>query len=220
MYTGQFGMVSAMVRRAKGSSGSGGQCAAMQPLSLVEVELNYREDKQMQNIRRIGVHHPWKSIQFEPGKVCVAMFLGEFLWNALRGEGVNGNLFDFICRSLEWFDESVHSLANFHLVMLLKMTRFLGFWPSVEGERARGRVFDMLNGCFAAVEPVHGQFIGADEARLVPLLLKMNYMQMWRVKFTRNERRRMLDVIVWYYRLHVPGFRDVQSLEVLKEVFD
>lgn len=220
MYTESFGMISAMVRRSKSSARATGNSVAMQILSLVEIELNYRLDRDMQNIRSVALAHTWRTIVYDPQKSCVSMFLGEFLHKALRREGRNVNLFHFICNSLEWFDEAQKGTANFHLVMMMSLTRFLGFWPAVDGERPQGRVFDLMNGCYTGVVPAHGQYVRADEAMFMPLLLKMNYMQMWRVRLTREQRRHMLDVIVWYYRLHVPGFKDLQSLKILQELFD
>ena len=37
---------------------------------------------------------------------------------------------------------------------------------------------------------------------------------------TRAERMRCLEVMNLYYRLHLPGFPELKSLEVLKELFD
>ena len=35
----------------------------------------------------------------------------------------------------------------------------------------------------------------------------------------REERNRCLDVIMTYYRLHVPNFPELRSLKVLRELF-
>ena len=32
------------------------------------------------------------------------------------------------------------------------------------------------------------------------------------------QRQQLLEILLAYYRLHIPGFNDIKSLEVLKEV--
>ena len=68
-------------------------------------------------------------------KASVAMFLAEFLYNAIRSEGVNARLFGFLEQSLEWFDRNAEGIANFHLLLPLKLTMFLGIMPNIEGYR-------------------------------------------------------------------------------------
>jgi DNA repair protein RecO (recombination protein O) len=37
-------------------------------------------------------------------------------------------------------------------------------------------------------------------------------------RLTRQQRNRILDVVTTYYQLHVPEFRNLRSLSVLREV--
>ena len=37
---------------------------------------------------------------------------------------------------------------------------------------------------------------------------------------SRAERNRCTEVILEFYRLHVPGFPEMKSLEVLRQLFD
>ena len=48
----------------------------------------------------------------------------------------------------------------------------------------------------------------------------MNYDNMHLYKFSRGQRRRCLEVINDYYRLHLPGFGELKSLDVFRELFD
>ena len=33
-----------------------------------------------------------------------------------------------------------------------------------------------------------------------------------------SQKQQLLEILLAYYRLHIPGFNDIKSLEVLKEV--
>ena len=53
---------------------------------------------------------------------------------------------------------------------------------------------------------------------MVPLLLRMNVRNMHSFRLNRQQRNRILDILTAYYKLHVPEFRDLRSLAVLREV--
>jgi DNA repair protein RecO (recombination protein O) len=78
----------------------------------------------------------------------------------------------------------------------------------------------MLNACFTPSVPESGAFLKPDEAARVQMLLRMNYETMHLFSMSRAERNRCLTIINDYYRLHIPDFPVLKSLEVLKELFD
>ena len=195
-----------------------------QVLSVVDLVVDWRVGRDIQSVSEARLSFAWESMTFHPVQVVVVLFLGEFLSHALKEEGVNEPLYAFLLNSLRWYDEAAEGFASFHLVLLMRLTRFLGFWPNVVGGAksvvSEGEVFfDLMNGCFVSSVPTHGQYLGGEVARLIPVLLGMDYMQMHRVRLSRTERRHMLDVIVCYYRLHVPAFGVIRGLDVLGEVF-
>ena len=61
------------------------------------------------------------------------MFLAEFLYRALKEEAPNEPLFAYLQHSIRWLDECEgRSFANFHLVFLMRLSRFLGLYPNVD----------------------------------------------------------------------------------------
>lgn len=50
--------------------------------------------------------------------------------------------------------------------------------------------------------------------------MRMNYETMHLFAMSRVERNRCLLIIIDYYRLHLPEFPPLKSLDVLKELFD
>lgn len=190
----------------------------LSPLTILELEIDYRENRNVQRIRDMRVVEPYFSIPYEPLKEVVALFLGEMLYYSLRNEDCNPPLFAFLEKSLRWFDEVQHDYANFHLAMLIHLTRYLGFWPNVEDVPPLSFVFDLQEGIFVAIKPAHGQCLNVEESAWVPRFLRMNYATMRRFRLNRLQRDYVLDVLCRYYRLHVPGFPEIKSLGILKEV--
>lgn len=192
----------------------------LQPLSLMDIEWQQRSPTQdLLSIKTLSAYS-WKTIPFDPTKSSIALFLAEFLHNALRSEPANEMLFRYIEQSLEWFDtcEDRHKLANFHLVFLLRMGQFLGFSPNLEGYK-EGTFFDMQSSDFKTKRPEHDNFLKPDEAALLPKLMRMQFATMHLFRFSGAQRSLLLQFASDYYRLHVAGFSQLKSLDVLREVF-
>ena len=164
-----------------------------QPLALIEFEADYRPNTSLFRIKEAKSFSPFTSIPYDPFKSAIALFLAEFLYRAIREEAENRPLFAYLQHSILWLDTCKISFANFHLVFLMRLSRFLGLYPNLDDYHA-GDYFDML--------------------------MRMNYETMHLFGMNRTERARCLAIINEYYRLHLPDFPILKSLDVLKELFD
>ncbi len=196
VYTDKYGMLSFLVktkRRGRDSVRNLLLC----PLAIVEVDFDYREGKSLLRIGDVRLVEAYRSLPYHPVKATIAMFLSEFLLHALRNEEPNQELFAFVVSSMLWLDNRAERFANFPVTFLLRLTRFLGIWPSEE-----------------EVVPI----LHDGERQAVKHLLRMNYGTMHLFHFTRGERSRLMQVVNDYYRLHVPSFPELKSVAVLREV--
>ena len=119
---------------------------------------------------------------------------------------------------LLWYDTAREGTANFHLVFLMHLSRFLGFFPNLETYH-RGWYFDMENSTFQPIPPAHSHFLHPADASYLPLLLRLTPSSMKTIALSGQERSRLLALIIEYYRLHVADFPELKSLDVLHEVF-
>ncbi len=189
------------------------------PLTLLEVVFTPRANKQLQTFTDVRLAHPYVSVPFDGVKLSLSLFLAEFLKCASRSEQRNESLYDFVETSMLWLDNASDHLANFHLVFMMHLTRFIGFYPNLDGDNA-GAWFDMRAGEFSPVRPRHSDYVSRDEARAIPLLMRMRYDTMRLFRMTRVERQRCVELILYYYRLHVPNFPELRSLEVLQTLYE
>lgn len=217
LFSEHYGMISTIVHIAHGGK-RGGRSALWQLLNIVELNVDFRSSSELQKVGEVQISTSWKDLPYHPFKVSISMFLADFLYHSLRGEGENRALFSFLENSLQWLDESEKGISDFHLLLMIRMTRFLGIWPGTEG-CGSGKLYDLKNACYVSQIPPHGQYVEADEASLLPLLLRLDYSTMHLLRMSTNNRRHMLDVLLRYYQLHVPGFGELQSLDVLREIF-
>ena len=189
-----------------------------QPLFILEIVVDLRRRPGLQPLKEARVAVPYASVPFEPLKLSVAMFTAEFVRAATRREQLDPLTFAYIENSLRWLDGSTGGFANFHVVFMMRLTRFLGFYPNTDGY-TEGSWFDLRAASFAPDAPLHHDRLAPDEARKVNLLLRMNFATMHLFRMTRAERNRMTEIIIRYYELHLPDFHELKSFDVVKEIF-
>jgi len=198
---------------------SGMKMAFLQPLSLVELEVEIQPDKELHRIVEIKPTIIISSVHTHPVKNAVALFLAEFLYRTLRETQTDRALYRFLENSIAILEHTEQGFANFHLVMLVQMTRFFGFYPNMESETQDG-YFDMVNGIFSTLRPPHRYFLLPDDSMAFRRLMRINYGNMHKFLFSRVERVAILEHIIAYYRVHLSEFGEIKSLPVLIELFD
>ncbi len=219
VYTDVLGRTSFMVSVPR-SRKSAVKSVLFQPLALVELEADLRPNTSIYKIKEAKSWYPFSSLPYDPYKSSIALFLAEFLYRAVREEVANEPLFAYLHHSVVWLDECRTAFANFHLVFLIRLSRFLGFYPNLEGY-SQGCYFDLLNACFTPLRPLtHSYYIKPSETAQFVTLARLNYDTMHLFAMNRTDRMYCLSIIEQYYRLHLPDFPELKSLEVLKELFD
>ena len=189
-----------------------------QPLTLLEIESDLRPKLQLQKLSDVRLASPFSSIPFDPNKLSISLFIAEFLYYALRSEQHNEPLFDYIVNSIQWLDAQTDRFANFHLVFLMRLSRFLGFYPNLDHYQA-GDYFDLRESVFLPVPPVHRDFLHPQEAEKIQLMMRMDFPTMHLFRMSHQERNRLLEVSLIYYRLHLPDFPELKSVSVLQELY-
>ena len=213
-----------------------------QPLSMVEFSAELLPNGgKLPRPSDVRTYYNYIDLPFSPIKSTLALFLAEFLSAALREEKENTPLYRYIESSLQWLDlaDSPASIANFHLAFLMHLSRFIGIYPNLDvsgnlNPNPNSQLstlncqlstvnsqlyFDLLAGTYCDRQPSHAHFLRDEEARVLPVLFRMNYPTMHLFRLSRRERQRILHVLNEYYRLHVPGFPELKSLEILQELF-
>ena len=217
MFTRSFGRQSFIISMPKSSKGKIKK-QFFQPLTIIEIETDIRPKIQLQKLSDVRLMSPFTSIPFEPDKLSISLFVAEFLYYALRSEQRNELLYDYLENSIMWLDGQHSRYSNFHLVFLLRLTRFLGFYPNLD-DYIEGDYFDLRESEFVKNPPVHRDFLYPDEAQKVQLMMRRDFPTMHLFRMSHDERNRLLEIAIKYYRLHLPDFPEMKSIEVLQALY-
>ena len=215
-YTEEYGRLSVMVRGLSAKKGKT-RYLYFQPLYLFDLEIYYRETKEMHNLKEINLSFTPLNIPIDIFKSTISLFISEILYATIREEDVNRRLFSFIESSVKALDEITNGVSNFHIWFLVNLSSYVGIGPSPTD--SKGSYFDMLNGQFVASAPLHPDFLEPRTADYLNRLLEYTVEELPELQISGTERAEFLDRILRYYSLHLPGMRRIRSLRVLNEIF-
>ena len=192
----------------------GNKLSALEPLALVDASFHFREKYEVQTVKEITAKTTG-GLFYDPIKGSIQLFLAEMLYKSLREESPDEDLFDYIKSSLEYFNAGIDH-TYFHLVFLIRLTKFFGFPP--KGEFNPNTIyFDLQNGMFTSNRNSSLHTIDPEESLAFYEIMLATYSSS--LKIQPEMRRRLITSIVEYYRLHLEGFGEVKSLPILIEVF-
>ncbi len=217
LFTEKFGRLPFIVRIPK-SSKSKMKRQYFQPLMILDIEFDYRPKLNLQQFKNVSIGIPFSDIPFSPFKVSISLFLAELLYYSTRNEQSNIPLFQFLLKSLEWLDMASGNYANFHIVFMIRLSLFLGFSPNLETSE-NGDYFDMEEGRLVNHVPLHKHYLDKVNSMRMKKLVRLSYTTMHLYAMSRIERNQCVQIIVEYYRLHIPDFPEMKTLKVLQDLF-
>jgi DNA repair protein RecO (recombination protein O) len=217
LYTRKFGRQSFLIKGMRNRK-AGKHNILFQPMFILDLEMYYKASREMQVLKEFSVSFTPYDIHSNIKKSCVAIFLGEVLTTILKEESPHEEMFDYIEESIIYFDRCKEGFANFHIAFLAGLSSFLGFEPGPR-TNADDAFFDMKNGIFVPIPPVHGNYANVEISNILADFFVASYDTISNITLTGTLRNEVLETLIRYYSLHLPGLKKINSLEVLKEVF-
>lgn len=212
-FTLSHGLKSYFVRDAFSSRKTSQKMAYFQPMTILEIEATHKNKGTLEHFKEIKIASPFHTIHSDIYKSTIVMFISEILHHSIHEEEKNEMLFTFLETALHWLDHH-DEIANFHLILMLEMTKYLGFYPDVSDMDMS--FFNMNEGIFT---PFSGtNLLSEHETHLFKKLIDLKLDSNQKV-FHVVERQLLLKILIDYYLCHLDGFKKPKSLEVLKEVF-
>ncbi len=218
IYTEKFGLQSYMINQVR-SKKNKGKTVFLQPLTLLDLEVYHTDKKTIHRIKDFRVNLPFAQIPFEPVRQSLAFFIAEVLNKALKHEDrLAYGMFDFLHHSISVMDDSIEGIQNYHLFLLFKLTKLLGFYPHFQ-EKLEKHFFDLRTGLFQVMEPSHPDFMNVWQADLLYQLKEVDVEYLANIHLTGTQRAEFMEKLLDYYHLHLSGFSNIKSFRVLKELF-
>ena len=178
---------------------------------LAEIDLSFQpksNEQQLVFLKSAQTSYYYESLHFHPIKSAIVFFWAEILNLVLKEEADNPELYFYIENSLKEFDQKKDDFADFHLIFLLQLSYFLGFYPNLEID---GNLFDLENGFFTNSNSSINM-LKADETVLFKKLLELHFSEDSKNTFNQSQRSLLLEILVKYYQIHTNNFKKPKSL--------
>lgn len=197
IFTEAFGLQTYIVNSVR-SKTSKSKIALYQPLTLLQLVVYHKENANILRIKEAACAHAYKSLLSDPKKSCIGLFISEVLNKTVKEQSHANELCNFIYDSLIALD-NLERPENFHLIFLVKLSKYLGFGPFAKAE-------------------LGAWLLSSEEEKVLDLLLESEYETV--VQMTNEQRRNLLEAFIRFYGSHVDGMGVLKSVQVLREVLN
>jgi DNA repair protein RecO (recombination protein O) len=211
IYTEKFGRTTFIISNTKKLS-----INLFRPFNLLEINLINRNNSKLNRIADASILINYKTIPYNVQKSSVALFISEILYKILNEEAPNEELFNFILNSISLLDNIDENVSMFHIVFLIKLTKYFGFLPYNNYSKINS-TFDLIEGVFISQNPTHKNYLTLNQSQILHKILEIDYNKSFNL--SRIERTELLGNLILYYKIHHEAIDEIKSLDILKEVF-
>lgn len=217
VYTEQLGLQSYIVKGVR-KKGARIKRNLFSPLSIIQLVANHKEGDGLRIIREVSCLHHLNSIATDMSKTAVCIFMSELLSHSFSAQMADPVHYQFLEESILYLNQSTESIPEFPLAFMLKLAQFLGLEPhnNFSGSNIH---FDMIGGNFSSHPPAHAYYFSLPLSEKFSQALtasESGYISGIHDYRTRTE---LLTKMLTYYRLHIPSFGELKSVQVLTDVF-
>lgn len=217
MYTDLYGRQTYLINNVRGKKGQH-RSNLLQPLFFLEMEVYHKPFREIHRIKEFNQFIPFRNIPYDINKSSQAIFIAEVLYKSIKEEEANPELFEFLVNSVQWFDTTEEQQSLFHILFMIQLTKYLGFFP--ENNYSLDRLFfDLRNGQFTATEQIHPYILNKQVSQLIHKLLKKSFSNLASMKVNHKLKGQLTDSLLDFYKFHIQDFGKLRSISILKEIF-
>lgn len=215
--TSQHGLKSFIiqsVRKAKSKTSP----SSIQLAASVDIDFYLKENADLYQLKEIKVNTIWNSLYSDIRKITMCMFLTELTRKVLSKYENHDEeyiiLFN-ILKDLENNDDN----WSLHIWYLLQLQQIQGI-SILRHPIESGNYFDIVLQQMGNNIPQHHLYFNRDELNMLSEIESLELRQVSSLHITRTEKNTILNKLLEYLKTQIPSIQVINSLDVLKSVFD
>ncbi len=187
------------------------------PLSLIDVELVIRQNKEIHQLKETQPYFISTSTNSSLLKLNVVQLISEILSKTIKVQHGNKELYRFIEELIIQIDQRNESeLSNVINYFLIELTTYLGIEPQ-NNFSSLDSYFDCRAGEFTKYGLVMPLGFDAKLSETLSICLKHNTLDL---KLNTAARKDLIDGLLAYYGFHIPNFGHIKSLDIVRELMN
>jgi DNA repair protein RecO (recombination protein O) len=216
IYTREKGLKSFIVSGVR-SQKAGGRAAIYRHLNVVDIVAYNQDGDRLARIKEISLGHHFLQINADVIISSVAIFMLELCRNSIREREPNPELFDFLLSWMHFLDLQKPFHPATHLLFMIEFSAAMGFGPMRNFHTSRP-YFSLIEGCYDHFSASTPHVLDGDESEDLYSLLGISRENLNSFRMPKIKRDKLTENLLMYYKLHLPSFKTVQSIDVLKAV--
>jgi len=216
-YTEHSGRQTFMVKGVRKSKKQN-RANLFQPLFILDFEVYHKDSREIQLVKEVTRAIPLNSLPFDITKSTQAIFMAEVLYRVLKEEESNPMLANFLISTIQYLDTMEEASPDFHIIFMFQLSRHLGFYPQNNFGEDRN-FFNLVSGRFKTQFGDPEIYLDHRTSELWSSYLNADIQSVKEMAFNGSHRKKILDNLVRFYKLHVTGMGEIRSLEILHSFF-
>ena len=199
IYTKEFGLKSYLINGIRTKKGKF-NISSFQPLSLLDLVVYENKNSQIGRIKELKFDKIYFTNHHVQKKISICLFISEVLLKLITFQVPDKNQFNFVRNSLIELDKIVDNYENFHIIFLIKFSKYLGFEIS--------NISDFSNIKF------ENELVISFLSEIIISEYSSN------IKSTSSVRNKALEIIIVYFREKTELNVNFNSNRILKNIFN
>ena len=216
IYTEQLGLQTYIAKGVR-KKGSRIKRNLFSPLSIIQLVANHKEGEGMRVLRDASCEYQLNGIATDMSKTAVSIYISELLSRSVSAQMADPNLYGYIEDAILNLDRATESIAGFPLSFTIGLTQFMGFDP--HNNFSDGNTyFDMVEGYFCSHPPDHPYYLSSPLSNRLSEVLSALNAGVISIVADHATRSELLARMIEYFRIHIPTFGEIKSVQVLSDV--
>jgi len=213
IYTKERGMRSFIVNGINSKKNS--KLGMYQPMQILDLTAYDKDANKLNRIKESTSGYIYRSLPFDIIKSNIGIFYIDVCRNVIKEKESNVELYKHIAESLMFLDQTERSLATFPILLLIRMSAYLGLVPENNFDDLHP-YFSISDGKFVGSSPVDLDTMDLEQSKAFHLLLNESNEESQSIKIRKEVRRDLLRSLIRFYQYHLDGFKEIKSLDILE----
>jgi DNA repair protein RecO (recombination protein O) len=220
LFTKESGRVAVFVRMpANGSkSKSTVKPSLFFSLNTIQTEISHKPTRNIQTIKYCNQLNSCVNIFSDVYKSSIAQFIAEIIVKTLKEFEPDLALYDYISSVVNKLNQQNCQTHSIHLAFMKDYAKYLGF-AITDNYSELSPFFNLREGMFLPVFTTSEESLDIDDSKSLSDLLELDVLCVETYIANYRMRKRLLEKLLLYYRLHIDNFPEIKSIKVLNEVF-
>ena len=210
IFTEEQGLQTFIIKGVR-SSKSKKKIGLFQALQLVKINATYSEKRGLQYLSEISVDEPTAIEKVNMHKNFIAVFIAEITAKVLQENERNIPLFNFIWNTKKKLYLSDNVSDNFVLLFMLHLSKYLGFYPSIDNVNAT--YFNLETAEFSNDSLNLNIYLDKEKSTILKSLLKGK-----EVKIKQKIKSELLKDIMRFFHLNHYNLQNITSHLIIESL--